>query len=270
MNSTLKYILRISRLPPGRRHTAFIQIRLIAIELGLTALVEFCDIIITFEEVLREKNQLAKKLVPNSQLALLVTHIAKTLNSIRKFCVLPIENFPDSEEAKLGQEVIGDIFNGGIIGITQQVHEEVARDMDIVLKKFRTLYTDHAEALNFKKYFEKLEGHCLEFNTELEKEDKQEVTSEELREGKIKGQNHMRSLVARIIGLYPDETSEQISARNRLLDPLFVQLKEAKLYRKNRKKVLDINPETGEVEVERKNTDSSEDTDLNPEQPSEA
>ena len=269
MKPTLKYLLKINRLPMGRRHSAFIKIRLIALALGLTDVVEFCDIIIAFEEELREKTLTSKKIVPNSQLSFFGTLISKTLTAIQKLCLLPIENFPDSEEAKLGQEVINDIFSGGVAGITQQVRPDIARDMDIVLKKFKTLYSGHAEALNFEKYVEKLDGHCVDFITEFDKVKKKEVTAEELREGKNTGQNHMRSLVARIIGTYPDETPEHISARKRLLDPLFNQLKEVKAYRKSRRKVLDINPETGEVEVEGETPASPEATKPESDKPSE-
>jgi hypothetical protein len=73
------------------------------------------------------------------------------------------------------------------------------------------------------------------------------VSFEEVRKARARGQNNMLSAVALILGRYYESNPEAVHARGALMTPIMEQHEIVHAYLRSRRKVRDIDPDTGEI-----------------------
>ena len=259
INPSLKHWLKVIGIPSGRKLIALRRVLKLALARGLTDFAATVQAAIEIEEENRRKRKKAGKIVPRAQLKTTGMELTEVLSGIQEICFYYRKIFRDKPKGKMAAEILNDVFQGGVIGITRQSYEEKSEDIRAAIKLFDNEYLEHVQTIPLYDLVEELKTYYSSFVEQLDKTGQNKITGDELRKAKLESENAYLGVIARILGLFPYNTPEDIKTRIELLNPIHEQIQAVKAYRKQRRKVRDLDPQTGEVVFEDKVVSKPED-----------
>lgn len=264
MSDSLSQIIKLYLFPCGRRAYSFAKIVEVARILDWPELVDRCLKWIEHENRVSAMQRILQSQRNNEsspELLTLDSAIDRTLGAIFRFSQEPVETLPGEPEALAGQTILDKAFPNGAAALTLLDYYEENHKVKDLLKLFEPRpdgapeddkesgsLSSEIATLALTRYVEVLRERNNRFGTLLNERQalEQEVTTDTVRAAFYKGQEHLLQAVAMIMGRYPDYTDEDIEARTKLLAPVMEQQSRIATYRKSRRRVRDIDPETGE------------------------
>ncbi|MBA2664524.1 MAG: hypothetical protein H0U74_19710 [Bradymonadaceae bacterium] len=240
----------------ARRLYTLAQVKRAAVAMGLTDLVTFIDECLAEDEETFNKEAIwasARKTrgaqsrgraaeidIANDRV---ISAIFSAVNDLTKTLK------PTHPVYVLAQEFLLHFYPDGVSPIIRQNYEEQLVTMERMLRDFDGSYAEHVQKLPIGLHVEQLKVQVPEFRAELEAHPPATLTFDELSAARDRGQENLRAVVARIVGLYFRNTPEHLEARQNLLGPIRRQNDRLAALRRARRAGstnIDINPTTGE------------------------
>ena len=250
MDPSLRKWLRMAGIPMGRRQHALEKLLVLAIALGYLEFAEFLRTAIEGEKDYRNLVRDAGTIKPRSKLKEISLEIGTIIVWIYDSCEKSSRIFANKPSGELAQEILRTIFKDGVAGITNNGYVEKSKEIGSIINLLETDFAEHVKVLLIAHLVVELKELQADFSAGLAKSRKNKITGDDLRTAKVNAQNNFYSALAQILGLFHLETEEHIKARKVLLEPIYEQIQAVKAFRKQRRKVRDIDPETGELIVE--------------------
>jgi hypothetical protein len=152
----------------------------------------------------------------------------------------------DSDEYKAARELHGQLFPGGVAPLVQLAHEDQLAANDGLMLALTTTHKGATQTLNLGRYVEALGRANDAFRGELGKQPVPEISFDTVQAARDRGNLNLRMAVARILGASTDLTPEAEAERGSLLAPILEQVRRIRAGRRGRRRVVDIDPKTGE------------------------
>ena len=143
------------------------------------------------------------------------------------------------------------VFPLGVKHVTHMPNVEELAEVDLILEKTRGPQAELAPLvaeLGLGAHVERLAELCEEYRAALALRGVKEVTWEDVQAARAEGHELMLDVVGRIIAATTARTPEARAMRAELLSPILVQNEAMRQYLRSRRRVEDVDPETGEVD----------------------
>jgi hypothetical protein len=249
MISSLSEWIDLYVFPMGRRERALRLVMNIAAERGWEELRARCEAAVAHEQDLRKLNRafLRDKNKPvNPELTKLDPKIDRTVGAIYRGAKEAVITLAGTPAAEAGQLILDELFPGGAAAITHLDYIEQSTEVGSIITELTGSLKDAVEATALTLFVRQLVSFNAEFQSILDAEKAEGVTSDKVRAAFNQGQENLLEAVAMILGRYPKSTDEHISARQQLLKPVGEQQDAIAAYHAARRSVGDIDPQTGE------------------------
>ena len=161
----------------------------------------------------------------------------------------------DSEPGRHASTIINQSFRSGVHAITQlpfvEQHERVSR---IVIQlqdsDGETGLAKNIAALGLGPMVNQLGVLNEDYGKHLQLASPEQLESSTIESLRSQGQLHLLQVIAAIVGLFPNGDEDSTQRRNRLLTPIFEQQQALRDARRRRRRLTDVDPETGaDIEI---------------------
>ncbi len=147
----------------------------------------------------------------------------------------------DTDEARLAEEFLDDLFSEGVYPITSQPFEDQHAEVNLYLERLDGEYAEHVEALNLGPVVDRL----AELNAELG--DKLNPDAERLEYSEVEAAyTEARDAFHRVIVNVMAEFDDDMETFNEVYAPIHEQHERARRHLERRGSVPEVDPETGE------------------------
>lgn len=143
------------------------------------------------------------------------------------------------------------VFPLGVKHVTHMTNVDELAAVDLIVQKTRGPQAELAPLvtdLGLGLFVERLAELAEEYRAALALRGVKEVTWEQVQAARAEGHELMLDVVGRIIAATTARTPEARAARAELLSPILVQNEAMRQYLRARRRVEDVDPETGEVD----------------------
>jgi hypothetical protein len=145
-------------------------------------------------------------------------------------------------------------FPDGVVPVIRQNFEEQLITMETMLRELRGPFAEHVQKLQLSLFVDELSELVPQFRTELENHPVHDISFDQVRAAREQGQENLRAVVARALGIYYGTSPEHVEGRKRLLGPIREQNDRLAALRRSRRAgsvspVIDVNPTTGQEYV---------------------
>ncbi|MBI5495398.1 MAG: hypothetical protein HY904_10270 [Deltaproteobacteria bacterium] len=251
--SSLAVLINAYSLPTGRRLVAHREVRIIADRTAQGPLVAHLDRALIHDTQVRrmEVEFRNNRNRPTDSGPLLALDMAgdRILSALYDGAGAVVRaNVPGTPVAA-ARTLLEQIFPAGVAAISQKPLEEQWTETDIIVERFAGDLGPVMDALHFQPYAVELARIAREVRALMRSTHNGMLTLKKLTDARQVGHQGMLETMARVIGLFPEETDEQTQRRAELLGPVLTQQEEVRAARKRRRPPTDVNPDTGEVEM---------------------
>lgn len=167
-------------------------------------------------------------------------------------------------KAALAHDMLSMMFPNGLGGVVQQPFEVQLDMLDTIIHLGRGDFAHHIKELNLTDWFKALEDITEVYRAELEAPRPTRIAYRQVQNALRDCHERMLQIVAKVLGTYNERTSEHAALRKQLLEPIMIQDAAVAEYNRSRRKVVDVDPETG---IE---TDAALDVDVEADAPAES
>ncbi len=150
---------------------------------------------------------------------------------------------------KMALEFKYHFFSDGVASVTHQSFEEQLVTMEEMLVDLAGPFAEHVEKLNVGLFVDQLAIQVPEFGAELEAHPTTELSFDQIRAARDRGQEALLAVLGRGIGIYYGTSPEHVAGRKQLLGPIREQNDRIAALRRSRRRnsaPIDIDPNTGE------------------------
>ncbi|AKT36409.1 uncharacterized protein CMC5_005220 [Chondromyces crocatus] len=252
----LSSLFSLYELSTGRRLFALAQVVKAADGLGLPPIATHARAALAHDTLTRTLDtRWAARAQPPPLDAVLKPIDAKldrTLSSLRDAARAQAEvaTPADGLAAKV-ETFLREVFPIGVGAITSLVYVEELSQVDRILDKVRgpnAPLADLVTEIGLTRHVERLAELAEQYRKALEVP-KNDLTWGEVRAARARGQNLLLETVALIIAYTAGDTPERATARATLLAPILVQNEAVRQYLRARRRVEDVDPVTGELDL---------------------
>ena len=142
------------------------------------------------------------------------------------------------------------VFPKGVAEVASLAYVEELEAVNAIVEKLKGELQPLVAELGLTRQAARLEELGEEYRAALEAPKGEEISFGTVRAARARGQQFMLEAVAMITGRFPGESAGDVEARTALLGPILRQNEEIRRYLRSRRKVEDVDPESGEVDVE--------------------
>ncbi|MFU8803501.1 MAG: hypothetical protein ACNA8W_06810 [Bradymonadaceae bacterium] len=153
---------------------------------------------------------------------------------------------PDDPVVKAANTVHRVVYPRGVASITNQSHEIQLGTMLVMEEHFHGDLANEVELLGIQREVARLSRLMKDFRTELSHVNQPGTTYDQVTEARDELHEYMTMAIALVIAAYPSLDPEATRARESLLAPLADQQARVLADRRRRRRVYDVNPDTGE------------------------
>lgn len=141
------------------------------------------------------------------------------------------------------------VFPKGVAEVSSLAYVEELEAVNAIVEKLKGELQPLVVELGLTRQASRLEELAVEYKAALEQPKGDEISFDKVRAARAQGQQLMLEAVAMIAGRFPSNSVGDAEARRALLGPILRQNEEIRRYLRSRRKVEDVDPETGEVDV---------------------
>jgi hypothetical protein len=249
MDATLESLFDLYVFTTGRRLFALRQVRAVAHQLGFAELVKHCDAAISHDTATldlerRWSGEPAGDTNPQAQKIDVL--VDRTLGAIRDHAVAQTQGAPadDSIHAEAAA-FLKAIFPVSVYAVTSLSYVDELAAVDHILKLCKGDLAPAVKELGLGRLIKRLADLASEYRDALEEPPPSLVEWGRVRAARAEGQGLLLEAVAIIVGKHHGRTPEGTEARRVLLAPILKQNEAIGQYLRARRRVEDVNPETG-------------------------
>ena len=246
--SSLRDLIKLYIFPLGRTEYALLALAKLFYALGLNDMGDDCTVKAEFNQATRLliwELQTAKNYESNPLLSKIEPRIDRTVGAIHRAAKEAIDTI-EGEVAEEATRFKLEFFPKGVFEITSQSWPEQARTVAALINKLKDeKWIGTVEKLGAMMYLNQLESLNNQFLEEMENVKKADVTANQIRARKKEGQENLLEVVAKILGLFP-RSNEDAVERAKLMAPIIEQNDAIREYYRMRRRVRDLDPDTGE------------------------
>lgn len=140
------------------------------------------------------------------------------------------------------------VFPLGVVHVTSMAYVEELEAVEGILEKLKGELQPLVGELGLTRQAARLEELAGEYRAALQASKGPDLSFDTVRAARARGQQFMLEAVAMIAGRFPSGSAGDVEARTALLGPILRQNEEIRRYLRSRRKVEDVNPETGDVD----------------------
>ena len=254
----------IYQFPSGRRAWAIGRVRSAIVEgEPWDALLTHCDASMAHETALRRTRRAYYKGRNQSvdpRLSALDPKIDRTLGAIARIAREAAESL-DAEEGQEGpplgdqaQRLLTELFPLGAGVITSATYVEQTGEIDSLLAELEGEWAPLLADLGATRYVNQLRRLNTQFRALLAETADATPTWKAVQALDREGQNNLYQVINMIMGRFPSSSPEDFSARATWLRPIWEQNEALAVYYRQRRRIIDIDPDTGEDVVDEDTT----------------
>jgi hypothetical protein len=251
METTLKDLLKLAPSTPGRRILALRKMREVALTLNVPRIVELADVAIAHDMETRGldmrwlgvRNTRSPHAAHMPAIEALADQLLTGLRDGARLHALGADGTTLVEVDHFIQEV----FPAGVFAVTSLPYVEESAEIERILGILQGPLALQVARFGLIRLVERLAAVSVQYREALHLADKLDFAT--VRAARDQGQLYFLQIVAMILGTFPLETPEHVDARRRLMAPILEQDAAVRAYRRGRRTVPDMDPDTGEVDV---------------------
>lgn len=243
------------RLTPGRRVVAMRKIRALLEPRNLPAVITYIERAIAHDHDAREvylawtgRDDGQFRFTP--RLPQIDNRLDHTITSIRDMSLAQIKGaLPGDPLIFQVEGFLTALFPAGVQAITSLPYSEEIVAAEALLAKLRGPLAETAADLGLVRQIARMEELVVAYRAEIDASART-VSFDQVRYATLRGHAYMLEVIAMILGTYHDsDNPAHVTARRELLTPIFEQIEIVRAYRRTRRKLSDVNPDTGEDEA---------------------
>jgi hypothetical protein len=253
MEPTLQGLIQLSVTTPGRRIVALRKMRDVARDMGLSALVERIDEAIesdleerqieTLWLAIRNRTRVHGAEMPG--LDSLADRLVKAIHDNAASQVLGAEAAFAARVARF----IEAILPAGVYAITSLPYAEQAAALEVMVRKLTGELAADVEDFGLTRLVERLVTVSLQYRKALHVE--RPIRFADVQEARRRGMGNVLEIAAMVLGKFCRlDVPAHDEARRKLLGPMVEQHEAICAYRRGRRALQDIDPDTGEPDLE--------------------
>lgn len=254
--------LNSRQLPTGRRIFAMKAVRRAAEGFGDAQIVAKCDrAIAADQECLRAEMAYRQGKSFASNARGLSNEYDQKIDAIWAgiHAVAQGQTIGEDAVAQKATEFLKEVFPAGLAGLVNLTFEAQLADMDMLLERFVAPTGDlakHVDALGVRRHVDQLDTLVPKFRAELEKENADEVTYEDVKNFQLDSLDVFAAAVFAVLSTYDTDSARAAERRGVCLAEYHRQNAIiAEAYRRQNR-VPDVDPDTGEPVVESESAES--------------
>jgi hypothetical protein len=246
-------LIQLSVTTPGRRIVALRKVREVARDMGLSALVERIDAAIEYDLEAREIETLWLAIRTRTRV-----HAAEMpeLDALADRLVAAIHDNASSQalgaEAAFAARVdrfIEAIFPAGVYAITSLPYAEQAAALEVMVRELTGAFVSDVDDFGLTRLVERLASVSVQYRNSLHVQ--RPIQFADVQETRHRGMGNMLEIAAMVLGKFHRiDVPAHEEARRKLLGPMVEQHEAACAYRRGRRALHDIDPDTGEADAE--------------------
>lgn len=263
----IKNLIKLATLTSGRRLLALRRMRPEAVAMHLLNLVAFIDAAIAHEKKTRglETRWLALRKATNMhspKASALGGLIARLITGIRDAAYLYALGADEAAEAEV-ERFVEEVFPAGVFAVTTMQSADKAAEVSRIVDLLQGPLAPQVAHFGLTYLVERLATTNDAYRDALYVDEPVDFAT--VREAREQGQDMTRQIVAQVMGMYPLDTPEHLAARDRLLGSIMQQDAAVREYRRSRRSVPDVDPDSGDVDEPTADTDELDASDVSDE-----
>lgn len=252
MPAALSALLTFYVFSTGRRLFALQEVKKLATTEGFTTLSTHCDVAIEYDRNTRalEARWSGRKVgVQYSPLAKQIDiQVDTAVSALHDALELEAKNSaPDDPLAQQAEALRQTLFPSGVAAITSLNYVDELAEVERILGIVKSSeWAPTIAHLGLLRRVTRLEALEPQYRSAVA-DPATKLDFAEVRNARIRGQSLLLQAIAIVLGKYSSDSEADIAARTKLLGPIFRQNDAIRDYLRNRRALVDIDPDTGEV-----------------------
>jgi hypothetical protein len=251
MESTLKDLIKLAPSTPGRRILALRKMREVAVTLNIPHIVALADVAIAHDMDTRGLDMRWQAVRNNrsphaAHMPAIEALADQLLTGVRDGARLHALG-ADGATLVAVDHFIREVFPAGVLAVTSLPYVEESAEIERILGMLQGPLAPQVAHFGLVRLVERLAAVSVQYREALHLADKLDFAT--VRAARDQGQLYFLQIVAMILGTFPLETPEHVDARRRLLGSILEQDAAIRAYRRGRRAVPDMDPDTGDIET---------------------
>jgi hypothetical protein len=249
MHDLVMTLIDLPMFTTGRRRFALAQVQKVAAQVEDTPLSGLLERAIAFEDqALQKEAAWRRSRNPARNRGEAALHDGKNdrlIGAIGRHLDAALALEDDSAQWKAARQLSDSLFPGGVAALTTQVFEEQLASNDQLIAAMRGDLANEVETLGLKRFVDALAESNEAFRAELSKQEKPEISFDELDAARQEGNRLLRRVVARVLGASTEQSPAADKQKLALLAPILDQARRIRAARRGRRPPVDVDPQTG-------------------------
>ena len=254
MPVTLATLITLYLFSTGRRLFAMQEVKKLATAENFTALASHCDVAIDHDRTARivEARWLGRK--TNTQYSPLAKHIDilvdTALTALHDGVATEAKNSaPDDPLGQQADTLCQTLFPKGAGAVTSLNYVDQLGEVERIIATAKSPeWAPVITALGLDRRVARLDSLEPQYRSAVA-DPVTKLDFADVKQARSRGQSLMLQAVAMILGKYPSDSDADIAARSKLLGPILRQNEAIRDYLRGRKPIVDVDPDTGELET---------------------
>lgn len=170
----------------------------------------------------------------------------RTVSAIHSTLRTEASAFAGEPRGDAAETLMMKLYPDGVSPIIHASHENQLATVDDMVSAFRGEFAAQVETLGMGHFVDRTAALADEFRSALGKVATREVSFDQVREARDRGQEAMLRVFAVILGRFSSSSESDTAARAELLGPILKQNRRIGEYYSRRRRVPDVNANTGE------------------------
>jgi hypothetical protein len=253
MSATLASLLTLYFFSTGRRLFALQEVKKLAAAEGFAALVNHCDVAIEHDRTTRmiEARWSGRKTgVQYSPLARQIDMSVDTaLSALHDGLELEAKNSaPDDPLGERAETLRQTLFPSGVGAVTSLNYVDELGEVERILGTVKSAeWAPVVTSLGLSRRVSRIEALEPQYRSAVA-DPVTKMDFADVKNARARGQSLMLHAVAMVLGKYPSDSDADVAAREKCLAPIFRQNEAIRDHLRGRRPLVDVNPDTGEIE----------------------
>jgi hypothetical protein len=253
MEPTLYGLIQLSVTTPGRRIVALRKMREVARDMSLTTLVEQIDAAVEFDLEARQietlwlaiRNRTRVHGAEMPRLDWLADRLVTAIHENARSQALGAEAAFAARVTRFVEAIVP----AGVYAITSLPYAEQAAALEVMVRKLTGELAPDVEEFGLTRLVERLASVSVQYRNELHAE--RPLQFADVLATRHRGMGNLLEITAMVLGKFHRlNVPAHDEARRKLLGPVVEQHEAIRAYRRGRRALQDINPDTGEPDLE--------------------
>jgi len=253
---SLQSLFNLYELSTGRRGFALRQVHQRALALGFQELVDHVALAIEHERQTRQLDlrwagRETRQTAVDAAVKPVDILVDRALTSLRDSAAAQVDvATPGDGIAQKVDAFLHALFPPGVAAVTSLSYVEELDAVECIVEKLQGDLAPVVADLGLTRHANRLAALAVEYRTALTTPKPEALTWGEVRAARAQGQEMLLEAVGLIVGHYRGPSPESRAARTQLLAPILEQNEAVRRYLRSRRRVEDVDPDTGEVDPE--------------------